>query len=436
MVAPDDAAVAERDLDSRAVAILRGNDRGGHTIPGKGLYPHQWNWDSAFAALGIVTFDAERAWVELETLLAAQWPNGMVPHIVFRKDDPGYFPGPDVWDTPATPPTSGYSQPPILATVLRRLVELDRRDEHRDRLRRLFTKVLGWHRWFHGARDPDGLGVIAVAHPWESGRDNSPDWDAPMVAVDTTGIGDYQRRDLQHVDADMRPQKADYDRYLALVKFGREHGWRDDEIARNGPFWAADVGMTMILLRADRDLRWLAERLGEAAAARELDDWIGRAEQGVERLWNPAVEAYCARDLRTGAAADGVTSVSFLACYAGLGKGPRAEQLITHLRRILGLVRFAVPSFDHEHAKFNPLRYWRGPSWPVINYLVGTGLREAGYEDLAVRLREDTRALIETAGFHEYYCPLTGRGCGGADFSWTAAIWLIWASPSRSSLAA
>ena len=28
-----------------AVAILRENDRGAYTVPTKGLYPFQWNWD-------------------------------------------------------------------------------------------------------------------------------------------------------------------------------------------------------------------------------------------------------------------------------------------------------------------------------------------------------------------------------------------------------
>ena len=32
-----------------------------------------------------------------ETLFSGQWDNGMVPHILFHKVDPSYFPGPDVW---------------------------------------------------------------------------------------------------------------------------------------------------------------------------------------------------------------------------------------------------------------------------------------------------------------------------------------------------
>ena len=75
-------------LDQQAQEVLEGNDKGGYTIPTAGLYPYQWNWDSAFAAWGFSVFDTKRAWQEIETLFAGQWPNGMVPHILFRQDDP------------------------------------------------------------------------------------------------------------------------------------------------------------------------------------------------------------------------------------------------------------------------------------------------------------------------------------------------------------
>ena len=31
---------------------LRANDRGGYTVPNPRIYPFQWNWDSAFVAIG------------------------------------------------------------------------------------------------------------------------------------------------------------------------------------------------------------------------------------------------------------------------------------------------------------------------------------------------------------------------------------------------
>ena len=90
------------------------NDRGGYTVPTSRLYPYQWNWDSGFTALGIWHFNKWRAWLEIMALLDAQWQDGMVPHIVFRHNDPDYFPGPNVWSTETEPPTSGHSQPPVL----------------------------------------------------------------------------------------------------------------------------------------------------------------------------------------------------------------------------------------------------------------------------------------------------------------------------------
>ena len=36
----------------QAKAVMRKNDRGSYTVPTQGLYPFQWNWDSALSALG------------------------------------------------------------------------------------------------------------------------------------------------------------------------------------------------------------------------------------------------------------------------------------------------------------------------------------------------------------------------------------------------
>src|SRR5688572_1156255 len=111
------------DLTRAAADILRQNDRGGYTVPNGRVYPFQWNWDSAFVALGFDRFDRDRAWTEVETLFRAQWDDGFVPHIIFWKDDPGYFPGPTVWSAGKDVPTSGITQPPVAASVVRSLWE-------------------------------------------------------------------------------------------------------------------------------------------------------------------------------------------------------------------------------------------------------------------------------------------------------------------------
>jgi hypothetical protein len=412
--------------DRRAREILVRNDRGRYSVPNGKVYPFQWNWDSAFVSLGFAAFDLERAWRELTTLLEGQWEDGFLPHIIFWKDDAGYFPGPGVWGTGRTPQTSGVTQPPVAASAVRALWERSDQTAFRPHLEELFPKLFAWHKWFAHVRDPLGSGLALIVHPWESGRDNSPEWDAAASRIDISRVGSYERRDTSHVDQSMRPTKLDYDRYVALLQFGRWLGWDHERIGRGSPFRVVDIGATMILLRANRDLLVLAEALGRDKEAEELRHNIVRSEAGVSWLWNDQVGAYCSRDIISGESTGIVTSASFLSFYAGLRHDTRDRRLLAHLERIAGLTKYLMPSLDPGHPAFDPIRYWRGPVWAVINYLVGRGLLEAGHTRWGEKVRSDTGELIKQAGMYEYFCPLTGKGVGGDDFSWTAAVWLHW----------
>ncbi|MDJ0860172.1 MAG: hypothetical protein QNJ03_13885 [Dinoroseobacter sp.] len=410
-----------RDLDGEAAEIMRMNDRGGYSVPTAGLYPYQWNWDSAFAAYGYAFLDIDRAWEELETLFSGQWPDGMVPHILFHKVDPSYFPGPDIWGGVGPLPSSGISQPPIAATMARLVWELDI-DAGRDRVAALYPKMVAWHRWFMAARD-DGHGAICLTHPWEAGRDNAPDWDGPMRRIEPHGIAPYERRDTGHVDQDMRPKKADYDRYLYLVKQGHDCGWDQAHLLGINPFRMADPTMTFTLLRATRDLIWIGQQLG--ADTSELPAMIARMEAGTETLWNPGLNAYDVRDMKTGEWANAVSNAAFLCWYAGVD--PK-DTLVTY-ERVQAKVRFGVASHDPDSPAFEPKRYWRGPSWAMMNMLIAMGMDEAGLEEGAA-LRRQTARMIETGGFSEYFDPTTGAPAGGQNFTWTAAVWLGWCSPN------
>lgn len=414
--------------DAEAIAILRANDRGTYTVPTKGLYPFQWNWDSALVALGWAKIDRDRAFVELQTLLSAQWPNGMIPHIVFWQNDEGYFPGPGEWGTHTTPPTSGITQPPVAASVLRRLVDAhpDDRPVGADEM---IEKIDRWHQWFATARDPGETGLVAIIHPWESGRDNLPDWDAPLSFVDTSKVGTYHRRDTDHVNADERPQKADYDRYMALVQFGRAVGWDDGEIAEKSPFWVADVGMNAILRRAERDLIALAEGFGETAIADRAKRRLARLDKGFETLWSNAAGGYVSKDLRHNTFGDEISAGAWLAFFGGPVPENRAAKLMATFAEWRAKVRFVLPSFGPDSPLFDPIRYWRGPVWAIVNFMIATGLADNGFASEAETVRTDTGALIEKTGFYEYFSPIDGRGGGGDAFSWTAAMWLCWARP-------
>ncbi len=406
-------------LNKAALKILHGNDRGDYTVPTHGLYPYQWNWDSAFAAMGFAQIDLDRAWREFETLFSGQWDNGMVPHILFHQVDPGYFPGPDIWGGHGPIPSSGISQPPVAATLIRRIWEMDKARSDRP-LRALFPKLVAWHRWFMKWRCEDGM--ICASHPWESGRDNAPDWDGAMAAIDPAGVTPYERRDTTHVDPHMRPTRQDYDRYIWLVDLGRNCNWDEAELKATNPFRVADPALSFILLRANRDLAEMGQALGLDTS--EITAWITLQEAGVQRLFNPAINAYDAFDLRQNRFAGSLSNASFLCWYGGL-ENPRMGQ---HFDRIMQAVSHGVPSHDPESPRFDRKRYWRGPSWAVMNTLIGIGLKDQGHDLRAELVRAHTRAAISKSGFAEYFDPLDGSPAGGEAFTWTAAVWLSWAA--------
>lgn len=404
--------------------ILAANDRGGYTIPTSRLYPFQWNWDAGFSALGWARFDEPRAWTEFDRLFEGQWPDGLVPHIIFHQPSADYFPGPDVWRTGHQPPTSGITQPPVAASMVRRLLEGAR--DHglaEARARALYPRLLAWHRWWVEARDPEGSGLVAILHPWESGMDNSPAWDAALARVPPTA-NPYVRRDTAHIDGSQRPQRAEYDRFIGLVESYREVGYRPADMMRVATFKVADVALNAILLRANRDLAALAGRFGSPAEQAELDRRSAAMTAAFARLWNPARRIYQNLDLVTGERIDVATSGGFLALYAGVPDAAGAAAMAAELEDWGRAVRYLVPSAPPGQPGFEPKRYWRGPVWAVVNWMIAEGLADYALADLAERVRGDTRALIETSGFAEYFNPLDGAGLGGGVFSWTAAIYL------------
>jgi len=76
--------------------------------------------------------------------------------------------------------------------------------------------------------------------------------------------------------------------------------------------------------------------------------------------------------------------------------------------------------------EFDPVRYWRGPVWVLVNWLVADGCLRAERADRAEALRRSTLELVAREGFREYYDASTGAGIGGRAFSWSAALTLAW----------
>jgi len=93
--------------------------------------------------------------------------------------------------------------------------------------------------------------------------------------------------------------------------------------------------------------------------------------------------------------------------------------------------RFGIPSQDPASAQFERYRYWRGPIWLIINYMIAEGLKDGDHDDLSHFICDTSLELIRTSGFAEYYDPVEGVACGGQSFSWTAAMVLEFLNSAR-----
>ena len=452
---PSETPIDYRDLATRAAAVLKDNDMGGWTRAAPNLYPHQWSWDTAFIAIGLAHLDTGRAATEIKALFEHQWKNGKVPHIVFNPDAPpeSYFPGPEHWasaantlDSPSgSARSSGLCQPPVHALAVRRILEIARsrgegEAEARAFVDDVYPKLLAWHRYLAEARDPEGSGLVTIFHPWESGTDNSPRWSAALERVEVGEMPEYERPDLEHVpDPSERPTGPEYDRYIWLVEVIKRAGCDEAALYDESPFLVKDVLASAILVRANEALLDLSE------VARAQDDdraeigaWISRGRRGLEERWDPRLQLCLDYDLRAGEPLRARSIAGFSPLISGTENADVRQALLDVLdsRAFVGHpnLRWPLPpSTSPEEPGFHPRSYWRGPVWPVMNWLLWWALMEAGEKENAARFRSHGLAQISDGRFGEYYEPFTGEPLGSDEQSWTAAVALDWLAEEEAS---
>ena len=426
-------------MKREALAVLEGNWLGRSTKPAPHLYPHQWSWDSAFIAIGHAGVRWDRAAVELLTLFEAQWTSGLVPHIVFDDGPYDYWPSPDVWNSqacagaPAAVATSGICQPPVHAMAARRVFEARPDSEGRSFLSSIFEPMTAWHDYLHRERAIDGA-LAEIWHPWESGMDNSPAWDAPLAALGPRpeGIAQYVRVDTEVANPSDRPSDEDYDRYAFLLERLRGENYAPATPADH-PFRVRDVLFNSLLVAADRDLAWIAEQLGaDGSVARERADAVAFEIDRV--LWSEELGMHVSYDMVVERQIPQPIAGGFVALLARPSSNLVPQILDVLEREFLvraGTSGLVLPTVSVSDPAFDPGRYWRGPAWIQITWLVAAGLDAVGSDVLAERLRDGIVSLISDAGFWEYFDPVTGEGHGSDRFSWTAALSLDIVSPLR-----
>lgn len=375
----------------RARALLEAHwDEGrGHTYPHRSVYPHQWLWDSSFAAICWHRLGEEqRARRELEGVLSAQLEDGFVPHM--RYAVPNRDRGP-------LDHCSSYTQPPIYAHAARVLAEAGPLPVGlTDRI----AASLDW--LWRRRRTAEGL--IRLVHPWESGADDSPRWDDWVAAF--RGIPDPSRLRWN------RREWTAFDRYLVDATVFGESGAAEHSTV----FECAPAAYNAIYAHAATELAALTgDRLWQERSA-ELADRIDAL------LWDEESGLWVDRPVVGGGACARIPTLDgVLGALVTRDQG-RAGRV---LEQLVDERRFAAPYgltyVAREDPAYDPDGYWRGTAWMQMNYLAALAARRWN-QDIAAAVAAMSKAAVSHSRFAEHWNPETGKGHGAIPLAWSALV--------------
>jgi len=412
-----------RNLINRAQKTLLGNRRKGYTLPTNNkLYPAQWNWDSAFIALGYSYFNLNHALKEITTLLDGQWKDGMVPHILFHDTNTNYYPNYTAWNCGNKIHSSGITQPPILSTILKLILDKNKiSNKQTKEVKKIVKKIIRFHEWFIKFRDPKKTGLVSILHPWESGYDNSPIWDEPMEKVTIEKNLKYKRADNKLVNPDHRPLNIDYDRYVSIKNNLRKKKYNPKKIFKSSLFNVVDVGFNSLFLKANKDLIQILNKFNLESS--KISNYVKITEKKILKLYDKKKGSFFSKDIRNKKKIYVPSITNYFILFADLNNDLINKKLIKSLKNHNKNDKYFFSSIKPNHKSFEEKRYWRGPIWVNCNWFIYKGLMNKDIS-FSKKIKRKTIQMIEANGFHEYYTRKSAKPMGAKNFSWSAALYL------------
>lgn len=327
--------------------------------PSKIHYVGVWQWDAYFHALAYRHVEMGLARDQIRIVLDHQRADGMIPDAIHDEGVVTHL---------NFPLEADVTKPPLLAWTAWKLFEQDHDPEFLDEI---YEGVTRWNNWWFAENDRDGNGLCEYGHPFSSGLDDSPLWDAGMP-VESPDLNTYL---VMQMDA-----LANMARLLGL----------EDEAAT----WAhkADV---------------LTQRM-------------------LETLWDEEAGLFLAR--LSGSLLPVRTPFSFFPLLTGRLPQAVCDRLAASLTDERSFwTRYPVPTVALDDPAYNPLQMWRGPTWLNVNYLLCEGLERCGHAEVAAELRRRSLAMVQTSDdIYEYYHPETAEIPPKAAplFGWSAAVFI------------
>ena len=406
-----------------AQKILIGNRKRGYTLPTNNkLYPAQWNWDSAFIALGYSYFNLNFAFKEIKTLLDGQWKDGMIPHILFHDTNTNYYPNHTAWNCGHKIHSSGITQPPVLASILKQIIDKNKiTKKQKKEIKKFIIKIKKSHEWFIKYRDSKKTGLVSILHPWESGYDNSSLWDGPMSKVKIEKNIQYKRADNKVVNPEHRPLNIDYDRYVTIKNDLKKNKYNPKKIFNTALFNVVDIGFNSIFLKANKDLIILLKEFNLDSS--KIINYVKLTERNILRFFDKKKGAFFSFDLRNKKKISVPSITNYLVLFADINNHKINNVLIKNLKKHNLKEKYFFSSIKPNHKSFEEKRYWRGPVWVNCNWFICKGLINKD-KKYSKKIKQSTIRLVEKKGFHEYYSCKNGKPMGANNFSWSAALYL------------
>ena len=411
------------NLINKAQKTLLGNRRKGYTLPTNNkLYPAQWNWDSAFIALGYSYFNLNYALKEITTLLDGQWKDGMVPHILFHNPNTNYYPNYTAWNCGNKIRSSGITQPPILATILKLILDKNKiSNKQTKEIKKIVKKIIRFHEWFIKFRDPNKTGLVSILHPWESGYDNSPIWDEPMAKVTIEKNLKYKRADNKLIKPDQRPLNIDYDRYVSIKNSLRKKKYNPKEIFKSSLFNVVDVGFNSLFLKANKDLIQISNKFNIETP--KISNYVKVTEKNILKLYDKKKGIFFSKDIRNNKKIYVPSITNYFILFADLDNDFINNKLIKNLKNHNKNDKYFFSSIKPSHNSFEEKRYWRGPVWINCNWFIYQGLKNKDLK-FSNYVKKKTIKLLEKSKFYEYFSCKNGQPMGAKNFSWSASLYL------------
>lgn len=363
-----------------------------YTVPSPETYPHQWLIDSCLHALIYLKLKKFKlAKEEIISLIAAQWGNGFIPHIVYWGWSKKHI---REWGVGKT---SSITQPPMLAYSVERIFKVTGDEKF---VNSVFESLDKYYKFLYRVRSQNF--ILSVIHPWETMEDDLPSWDKVY------GVENPSREELMEYK-------------LKVLSEYVKTGLNQREFLKKKIFNVKSLLFNSVYLKNICSMYALGKEIGyDVKFYKKL---IPKMRESMRNnLFNKSLGIYLPKSGNTWLKEE--TCEIFLPMFAEIPTKTQVKFLVTNylLNPERFWTKYPLPSVSQKSESFDPNRYWRGTTWIYVNWFVAKGLESYGYEELARELKKKSFELVKNFGFREYYNPLNGRGLGARNFAGSGLV--------------